>query len=205
MSSKANGQRKKTTTPQTSYDELWRSGRSRFGVQQLRLGRDKKWHFAGQQPDETVIKIIREHWWFLVKSALPLIGALVLLVSIIWGSVKLANPIWSFLEVIVIVAIFGALGWFIWKDFLKWYWNTYIVTNKRIIHSHGVLQPERQSTPLDNVKQVGIDLDNFWGFLLRYGTVHVYLVGGDFILKNIPDPRTVKDVIDGIIERIRAS
>ncbi len=205
MSSKANGQRKNTSTPETPYDELWRSGRSRFGVQHLRLGRDKKWHFVGQQPDETVVKIIREHWWFLVTSALPLIGALVLLLLIVWGSARLASPIWSFLEIIVVVAIFGALLWFIWKDFIKWYLNTYIVTNKRIIHSHGVLQPERQSTPLDNVKQVGIDLDTAWGFLLRYGTVHVYLVGGDFIMKNIADPRTVKDVIDGIIERIRAS
>jgi membrane protein YdbS with pleckstrin-like domain len=205
MSSKANGQRKKPSTPETPYDELWRSGRARFGVQQLRLGRDKKWHFAGQLPDETVIKIIREHWWFLVKSALPLLVALVLLLLIVWGSAKLASPIWSFLEVIVIVAIFGALVWFIWKDVVKWYLNTYIITNKRVIHSHGVLQPERQSTPLENVKQVGIDLDNFWGFLLRYGTVHVYLVGGDFIMKNIPDPRTVKDAIDGISEKIRAS
>jgi membrane protein YdbS with pleckstrin-like domain len=205
MSSKVNGKRKKTSTPDTPYDELWRSGRARFGVQQLRLGRDKKWHFAGQLPDETVIKIIREHWWFLVKSALPLLVALVLLLLIVWGSAKLASPIWSFLEVIVIVAIFGALVWFIWKDVVKWYLNTYIITNKRVIHSHGVLQPERQSTPLENVKQVGIDLDNFWGFLLRYGTVHVYLVGGDFIMKNIPDPRTVKDAIDGISEKIRAS
>ncbi|TMD61392.1 MAG: PASTA domain-containing protein [Chloroflexi bacterium] len=205
MSSNANGQRKKTGIPETPYDELWRSGRSRFGVQQLRLGRDKKWHFVGQLPDETVVKIMREHWWFLVKSALPLFVVLVALILIIWGSGKLASPIWPFLKIIAGVAILGALAWFIWKDFIEWYLNTYIVTNKRIIHSHGVLQPERQSTPLDNVKQVGMDLDTFWGFLLRYGTVHVYLVGGDFIMKNVPNPRAVKDTIDDITEKIRAS
>lgn len=205
MSSKVNGQRNKTSTPETPYDELWRSGRRRFGVQRLRIGRDKKWHFAGQLPDETVIKILREHWWFLVRSALPLFVALVSLLLIIWGSVKLASPIWSFLEIIAIVAILGALAWFIWKDFIEWYLNTYIITNKRIIHSGGVLQPERQSTPLANVKQVGIELDNFWGFLLRYGTVHVYLIGGDFILKNIPDPRAMKDAIDGITLSVIAS
>ena len=110
MSSKAKGQNKKTSTPELSHDERWRSGRSRFGVQHLRLGRDKKWHFVGQLPDETVVKIMREHWWFLVKSALPLFVVLVALILIIWGSGKLASPIWPFLKIIAGVAILGALA-----------------------------------------------------------------------------------------------
>ncbi len=204
MSSKTNAKDKKAAPTEIPYDELWRSGRSRFGLQQLRLGRDKKWHFSGQQADETVIKIFREHWWFLVTSALPLIGAVILLILILWGSVKLAHPIWSFFEIIAVVAILGTLGWFIWRDFAKWYLNTYIITNKRIIHSRGVLEPTRQSTPLENIKQVGVDLDTIWGFLLRYGTVHIYLTGGDFIMKHIPSPRKVKEAIDSISESVKA-
>src|SRR2546421_8108852 len=201
MSSKAKGQDKQASTPEMPHDELWRSGRSRFGVQQMRFGRDKRWHFSGQQPDEVLNKVVREHWWFLAKSALPLFGALLLLILIVYASAKIASPLWPFFEIIAGVAILGALGWFIWKDFIKWYLNTYIITNKRIIHTSGILQPNRQSIPLENVKQVGIDLDTFWGFLLRYGTVHVYLVGGDFVMEKIPDPRSLKESIDGISDR----
>ena len=204
MSSKANAKNKKASPTKIPYDELWRSGRPRFGIQNLRFGRDKKWHFSGQQPDETVIKIFREHRWFLVVPALPLIGALTILILIILVSLKFANPIWPFFEIIAGVLIVGTLVWFIWKDFSKWYLNTYIITNKRIIHSGGVLEPTRQSTPLENIKQVGVDLDTFWGFLLRYGIVHIYLTGGDFIMKHIPSPRMVKETIDSISESVKA-
>ncbi len=204
MSSKAKGQDKKANMPEMPYDERWRSGRSRFGVQKLHFGRDKKWHFSGQQPDEVVTRFVREHWWFLVTSALPLFGALILLILILYASVKIASPVWPFLEIIAGVAIVGAAVWFLWKDFVKWYLNTYIITNKRIVHTSGVLQPIRESIPLENVKQVGIDLDSFLGFLLRFGTVHVYLVGGDFIMEKIPDPRSLKESIDGISESIKA-
>ncbi len=204
MSSKAKGQDKKASTPEMPHDERWRSGRSRFGVQKLRFGKDKRWHFSGQQPDEVVTRLVREHWWFLVTSALPLFGALILLILILYASVKIASPIWPFFEIIAGVAIVGALALFIWRNFIEWYLNTYIITNKRIVHSKGVLQPIRESIPLENVKQVGIDLDSFWGFLLRYGTVHVYLIGGDFVMEKIPDPRSLKEAIDGISERIKA-
>jgi len=203
-SSKAQAQDKKAAPAKAPLNEPWRSGRSRFGPQ-LRFGRDKKWHFSSQQPDEVVDKIVREHWGVLVKSAVLPLGALILLIIIALASVTVANPNWPILELIAVVITAGALGWFIWKDFIKWYSHTYIITNQRIFHSSGVFQPTRESKPLDKVKQVGIDLDTFWGFILRYGTVHVYLVGGDFIMKNIPRPKKVKEKIDAIRESIEAS
>lgn len=177
---------------------------SRFGLK-LRFGRDKKWHFSGQQPDEVVDKIVREHWGVLVKSALLPLGALILLIIIILASVTVANPSWPILELIAVVITAGALGWFIWKDFIKWYSHTYIITNQRIFHSSGVFQPTSETKPLEKVIQVGIDMNTFWGFILRYGTVHVYLAGGDLIMKNIPRPTKVKEKIDAICESIKAS
>ncbi len=203
MSSKA--QDKKQVAATVPHEDRWRSGRSRFGLQQFRMGRDKKWHFVGQQEDETVAKngIIRQHWLFLILPALPLIGSFGLLVLIIWASTRLPNPLWPFFEILTGVLIVGTGAMFMWKDGIEWYLTTYIITNKRIINSKGVLNPSRQSTPLENVKQVGIDIDTFWGFWLRYGIVHVYLTGDDFLMLNVPNPKRVKDTIDEITDEIK--
>jgi membrane protein YdbS with pleckstrin-like domain len=201
MSSKPKKQDKKAAP----IGNLWRSGRSRFGLNEIRFGKDRKWHFPGQQPDETVTKIVREHWWFLVLSALPLLVTLILFILAVWASGKLANPIWPFLELIIVILIIGALGWFIWKDFIKWYLKAYIITNERIVIYAGVFELTRKSIPLEKVQQVGVDIETLWGFILRYGTVHVYLVGGDFIMKNVPRPKRVKEAIDDISESIKAN
>ncbi|MFL5690918.1 MAG: PH domain-containing protein [Ktedonobacteraceae bacterium] len=205
MSSKV--QEKKTVAANAPEEDRFRSGRSRFGLQQLRIGRDKRWHFAGQQPDETVRMVVRRHKFFLLTPALPLLGSFILLGLVLYGATSLPNPLipWPFFEILAIALIIGTAAWFVYKDFLKWYLETYIITNKRIIISRGILEPTRQATPLESVRQVGVDLDNFLGFWLRYGTVHAYLTGGDLIMREVPNPRKVKDAIEGITQGIQAA
>ena len=196
MSSKVKA--KNTPVTEVPHDERWRSGRNRFGGLRFRRGRDQKWHFAGQQPDETVTLVVRKHKWFLFVPALPLIGSFALLFIEIGAAARMPSQFWLFFEIVTIAMILVTFVWFIWKDFILWYLETYIITNKRIINSRGLLEPTRQATPLENIKQVGVDLDNFLGFWLRFGTVHVYLTGGDLVMENVPNPKRIKEAIDGI-------
>ena len=206
MSSKAT--EKKSAGTEVTHEERWRSGRPRFfGRQNVHLGRDKKWHFSGQQADEEVHLVVRKHWWFLVKPALPFIASCILLGLVLFATVRFPNPLfpWTFFEIVAIVLFFGTLGWFVWRDGIAWYYETYIVTNKRIINSGGLLEPTRQSTPIENVKQVGVDNFNTpLGFMLRYGLVHLYLQGGDLIMKEVPRPLKIKEVIDDLSEELKA-
>src|SRR5438477_2110202 len=78
--------KKPTAAAPTGPDELWRSGRARFGIRQLRQGRNRKWYFAGQQPGEEVRLVVRRHWWFLVVPALPFLAAVALFLFSIYAA-----------------------------------------------------------------------------------------------------------------------
>src|SRR5579872_4812458 len=139
-------------------DDPWQSGRARFGWRSFRRGRDHKWHFPGQQPGEKVIKVLRKHKLFLVFPALPAIGTFIVLILLLWASTRFAslNLPWIWLELVDVAAMIFFIGWFIWRDGVVWYLETYIITNKRIISSRGLLEPTRQSTPVEKIKQVGV-------------------------------------------------
>src|SRR5260370_7067409 len=112
-----------------------------------------------------------------MMPALPLLWSIILLGLILFGATSLPNPLipWTFFEIFAIALIFGTAVWFVYKDFIKWYLETYIITNKRIINSRGLLEPTRQETPLESVKQVAVDLDNSLLFSLRYRPAHHFL------------------------------
>lgn len=186
----------------------WRAGRRGFSLDILhfRRGRDKHWHFSGQQPDEVVRLVVRKHWWFLVRPALPAVGSVIALLLILWGATVLPKQatLWSVLSVVAVITLIVTGIWFAYKDLLSWWFDSYIISNKRIINAYGLLEPTRQQTSIDKVQQVGTGVESMLGFLLGYGTVHIYLTGGDFYLKDVPNPKQVRDAIQGVSDDLKS-
>jgi hypothetical protein len=199
--------RPKNQTAENAPADPWRSGRTRFDFRQLRRGRNHKWFFAGQQPGEDVRLVVRKHWWFLVRPALPFLGSALLFFILIWASTLFStNPVvWYVLDGISFLLVLATGIWFAYKDLVVWWFDTFIITNKRIVSSRGLLEPTRQQTPIERVTQVGIGVETMLGFLLNFGTVHVYLSGGDLQMRDVPNPRRVRDAIQGITDILKTA
>ena len=196
-----------SNAPQQAQDDAWRPRRVHGGFRQLRRGRDKQLHFIGQEPDEVVRKVVRRHVWFLIRAALPFAGLLLLLIILlaVYIGQPALRPLWLFLILIVSVLVLFTGAYAVYKDVIRWWLDVDIITNKRILTWRGFLQQTRQETGLDRVQQVGVDRETPLSFLASYGTLHVYLVGGRLDIKDVPNPKAIRDAILGVTEEYKTA
>lgn len=192
---------------QFTMPESWQPRRREHGgLRQVRRTKDKKLHFKGQENDEEVIMVVRQHLIFLLKPAGTVVAVLVLFLLALALSARFSEfgPLWLLLDVILGALLLITLGYFLWKDFFVWWVNIDIITNKRVIACRGFLQPTRKIITLDKIMQVSTDQDSPASVFLAYGDVHIYLSGGQHVMKNVPKPREVRDAVDGIFQEFKA-
>ncbi|HLX56190.1 MAG TPA: PH domain-containing protein [Ktedonobacteraceae bacterium] len=194
-------------TQQAQTDE-WRPERVHAMFRRFKRGPDKKKRFIGQQPDEVIRRVVREHPIFYLGSAVPLLLGFVVLGLAVWleGGHALTGSIYSALDVIIGVYIIGAAAYCAYSIYKLWWVNVYIITNKRILAWRGFLNPTRRETTLDKVQQVAVEQETLFSIVLNYGQVEVYLAGGKPLsLIKVPDPKGVRDDIQGIHQSYLAS
>ncbi len=195
-------------TKQAQTNE-WKPVRVHAMFRRFRRGPDKKKQFVGQQEGETIRRIVREHPIFYAQSALPLLLSLIFLGLVVWLETRnvLPGSLFAILYPISVIAIIATGLFCAYRIFELWWVNIDIVTNKRILTWHGLLNnPTRNETTLDKVQQIAVDQDTLLRIALNYGTVHVYLAGGKALyLKNVRDPKGVRDDIEGIRQSYTAA
>lgn len=172
----------------------------------LYRGKDKKPHFHGQKPDESVTLVVRKHKWFLVRPALPFIGAIAAFLLISAGALRLPSLgiLWGLLEGAAVILMIVTGAWFAWRDLVVWWYDVDIITDKRLIMWRGFLNPSRKETELEKIQLVALDQKTFGELFLRYGNLHLYIVGSEIILKHVPRPKRVREAIEGLTDEIRA-
>ncbi|HLG76186.1 MAG TPA: PH domain-containing protein [Ktedonobacteraceae bacterium] len=194
--------------PRPAPQEEWVPRRREHGgLRQVRRTKDQKWVFKGQEKDEEVKLVVRKHPWFLLRPALPAAGVLMLffVVSALFIRLPAFAPVWGLLDIVLGLCFLFALGYFLWRDFLNWWVNIDIITNKRIIACRGFLEPERKVIPLDKVMQVSTVQESLLSVLLKYGNVYIYLTGGRHILEHVPKPVEIRDVVNGVHQEFKAT
>jgi len=156
--------------------------------------------FPGQRSDEQLIFIIRKHWWFLIRPGWPALVVLVLFIPVLALQAAVpapVHPLFVLIDMVLGIALFILVVRWAYSDVTNWWFDTYILTSKRIIDSEGWIETRRKETSLDRIQQIAIHIPDLWAYMLGYGDVIVRTAGaaGWVELKGIAHPREIQDRI----------
>jgi hypothetical protein len=168
-------------------------------------------HFDGQDNEEKILLFLRQHVivnlkWVLITAALlfsvPLFNFLLGL-----GGTTLSElvPAKYYFVLRFFLALF-TFGYF-FENFLNWYFNSYIVTNKRVvdIDFYGIIHRRFSEAPLRNIEDITNSISGFGPVIFHYGDVSIQTAAEarEITFENVPDPDRVQDIVSDLISGIK--
>lgn len=94
---------------------------------------------------------------------------------------------------------------FILQNFLNWFFNVYIITNKKIVDVdfHGILYKNISEAPLRNVEDVTSNVSGALEVIFNYGSVYVQTAGErrEFEFENVSHPAKIRDIISDLVAK----
>ncbi len=165
-------------------------------------------HFETQDEDEEIILLLRAHVitnvpWIILVIALFLIPTIISVTNIFDETLVplgLTSPSTRLL----------ALGWYFltfaiaFQNILSWYFNVYILTNKRVvdIDFQQLLYRKISSTDLSNVQDITYTKGGIPQTLFDYGNLHIQTAGTlpEFEFLAVPNPSRVQNEIEKAVE-----
>lgn len=166
--------------------------------------------FPGQQIDERICLVIREHWISLAMKLVAWVFFLFLFLVLDYLDTayfpSVIDP--AFLPLIDIVKIgflmFLSIAVFI--IFTLYYLNMYIITNERVVNIHqaGLLKHTVSELHLEQIQDVTAEIHGLPENVFDYGDVFIQTAGETerFVFHNIPHPTIVTKTILDLYEQI---
>lgn len=167
--------------------------------------------FEGEETDEEVFIVLRSHpitnvGWVLMTVfiiLLPFIGLVALFVR------QTADLPFSLATAVA--------GFFVWtlialgiafQQYLHWYFNLYILTNRRVvdIDFFGLFHRQISQTHLTNVQDITFSKGGILQNFLDFGNMNLQTAGTEtnFEFHNIPDPETNQKHVVSLLRKIKS-
>jgi uncharacterized membrane protein YdbT with pleckstrin-like domain len=128
----------------------------------------------------------RHHWVFFVAEMIrwilfaAVVLALVILLRVWW--LPDASWVWWLLLIVLVPA--GRIAW----GFLSWRMNVYVLTNRRVIESTGVLSKRVADSSLEKLTDI-VHKQSVLGRMLHYGDIVVLTAAADAGINNLKQIR----------------
>lgn len=165
--------------------------------------------FEGEENDEQVLFLLRAHpltnlGWILVtliflliplvSGFLPIEDLLNLNLKFEAGNLRLLTAAW-------LLVVLG----FAFQQFLRWYFNIYILTNKRVvdIDFYGLFYRAVSQTTLGNIQDITYTKGGIAQNFFDYGSIYIQTAGkaANFEFTDIPDPEgSQKQILELVSE-----
>lgn len=166
--------------------------------------------FPGQQANEKVHLVFRQHWAVLLMKLSLWFALLIAYFAIDYISIAYLPNILdqAFIPLIqvfkIVFLMFLALGLFM--IFVLYYLNMSIVTNERIvdIEQEGLLHHTISELHLDQIQDVTAEVHGLPENLFDYGDVYIQTAGETqrFLFHKIPNPTKVTQLILDLYEQL---
>lgn len=158
-------------------------------------------HFDGQDKDEHPILVLRAH----PITQLPwLINAFFFIIFLLFLNLYLPQYL-GFYQ-LFFVDLFGVALVFsyLYFNFLHWFFNVGIITNKRIldVDFYGLIYKETTIAMLNKVEDITAKVGGVFSSLFDYGNVFIQTAGTDVNIEfiNIPKPQQVAKIINQLLK-----
>ncbi len=159
------------------------------------------------EPGEHVVMEARKHWLIFVAELLPF-AIFAVIPFALPNLLRLATSFAPYADMFDYHTTFGRAGlgiWLLvtwtlaWSAFTRYYLNTWVLTNKRIVNikQRTYFSREVSSLFLSRVQDVTSDVVGIMPSLLNMGTIKVQTAAEDveFVMQGIPRPEQMRDVI----------
>jgi hypothetical protein len=169
-----------------------------------------KIYFPGQQDNETICLVLREHWIVLFMKVFVWSVFVIMLMALHYFDTYYF-PGWLGPELLPIIEMlkicflmFLVLGLFI--IFVLYYLNVYIITDERIVNIEqaGLLHHTVSELHLDQIQDVTAEIHGLPENIFDYGDVYIQTAGETerFLFHNVPGPSKVTKTILDLYEQL---
>jgi hypothetical protein len=157
----------------------------------------KKFSFSEQDGDEEIILVMRQHWftnvsWILTALIMSIAPLFLKFVPIL----ESFSPNYQFVAVIFYYLIVFAYSF---EKFLSWYFNTYIITDERIVDIDFVnlLNKRFSDAKISMIQDVTSSVSGISQTIFNFGDILIQTAAeqNQFIFANVPNPEVVIKVL----------